>query len=228
MQILEKLIYYLSTDFLGGPRPWKLAWVVNLQKGGTLIVYLAMIWAYGASGPAVWVMLALHGSYGLIWIMKDLAFPDPSWQRRVTIGAGLIAFFVVLGPYWLIGWIVFSGVSEGLQNLAGLAFATLVYALGVALMIGADAQKYFTLRLKPGLIEDGMFARIRHPNYLGEMMIYGSFALVAWHWLPVLILAAIWSFYFTTNIAAKERSLSRHPGWEAYVNRTGRLLPKLL
>ena len=40
----------------------------------------------------------------------------------------------------------------------------------------ADAQKYFTLRLKRGLITDGMYRYIRHPNYLGEMMLYGSFA----------------------------------------------------
>jgi steroid 5-alpha reductase family enzyme len=45
-------------------------------------------------------------------------------------------------------------------------------------MIAADAQKYFTLRLQPGLITHGMFRYIRHPNYLGEMMIYGSFALM--------------------------------------------------
>ena len=35
--------------------------------------------------------------------------------------------------------------------------------------IASDAQKYFTLRLKRGLITDGMFRFIRHPNYLGEI-----------------------------------------------------------
>jgi protein-S-isoprenylcysteine O-methyltransferase Ste14 len=83
------------------------------------------------------------------------------------------------------------------------------------------------LRLRKGLIEDGMFARIRHPNYLGEMMIYGSFALVVWHWLPVVILGAIWGTLFASNIAAKEVALSRHPGWASYKARTGFVLPKL-
>ena len=52
-------------------------------------------------------------------------------------------------------------------------------------MIAADAQKYFTLRVKRGLITDGVHRYVRHPNYLGEMMIYGSFALMVWHWLPL-------------------------------------------
>jgi hypothetical protein len=28
----------------------------------------------------------MQGSYGLILLIKDLAFPDPSWQRKITIG----------------------------------------------------------------------------------------------------------------------------------------------
>jgi steroid 5-alpha reductase family enzyme len=37
-------------------------------------------------------------------------------------------------------------------------------------------QKYFVLRARKGLITDGLFMLCRNPNYLGEMMIYGSFA----------------------------------------------------
>jgi Protein of unknown function (DUF1295) len=43
-----------------------------------------------------------------------------------------------------------------------------------------DAQKYYTLRFWSGLIEDGLFARTRNPNYLGETLIYISFATVSW------------------------------------------------
>ena len=67
-------------------------------------------------------------------------------------------------------------------------------------MIAADAQKFFTLRLKRGLITDGMYRYVRHPNYLGEMMIYGSFALMVWHWLPVVVLAWVWGGLFAVNM----------------------------
>jgi len=62
---------------------------------------------------------------------------------------------------------------------------------------------------------------MRHPNYLGEMLIYASFALMVRHWIPWVILGFIWTFVFMTNIAAQEASLSRHPGWHAYRARTG-------
>ena len=44
---------------------------------------------------------------------------------------------------------------------------------------------------------------------LGEMMIYASFALMVWHWLPVVILAWIWIGVFATNMALKEASVLR-------------------
>jgi protein-S-isoprenylcysteine O-methyltransferase Ste14 len=81
-------------------------------------------------------------------------------------------------------------------------------------MIAADAQKYFALRLQPGLITDGMFRYVRHPNYLGEMMIHASFTLMVWHWLPFVVLAWIWGGLFAANIRLKEASMSRCPEWE--------------
>lgn len=228
---LRRLNTWLSEDFLGGPRPWKLAWVVNFQKAGTFLFLGLLMWWYDNTSMAAWIYLALHGSYGLVWILKDVAFPDPSWQKRVTIGGGINAFVFVLGWYWVFGWLLISGTVQPdypLPDGAWFCLCISLCVLGSAIMIAADAQKYFTLRLRPGLITDGMFRYVRHPNYLGEMMIYGSFALMVWHWIPVLVLAFVWSTLFATNMAMKEASLSRHPGWAAYRRRSDWLLPFVL
>jgi steroid 5-alpha reductase family enzyme len=37
-----------------------------------------------------------------------------------------------------------------------------------------DAQKFFVLQLRKGVIQDGLFARTRNPNYLGEVLTYGG------------------------------------------------------
>jgi protein-S-isoprenylcysteine O-methyltransferase Ste14 len=129
------------------------------------------------------------------WIIKDVAFPDRSWQTRLTILGGINAFISVLGWYWVFGWLLISGRSQRNYPLPANAWFCLCLTLcilGVAIMITADAQKYFTLRLQPGLITDEMFRYIRHPNYLGEMMIYGSFALMVWHCLPFVVLAWVY------------------------------------
>ena len=90
---------YVSRDCLGGPRPWKLAWVINFQKAGTFVFLGLLLAWYGNTSTAAWIYVAMHGAYGVVWILKDLAFPDPSWQQRVTIAGGINAFLTVLGPY---------------------------------------------------------------------------------------------------------------------------------
>ena len=88
-----------------------------------------------------------------------MAFPDPSWQQRITLVGGLNAFVFVLGPYWLIGWLLISGVSRPAYPLPQGAWFALCISLcmfGSVLMIAADAQKHFTLRLRRGLITDGV------------------------------------------------------------------------
>lgn len=46
----------------------------------------------------------MHGSYGFIWVFKDLVFPDKSWDRLVTVpsaigGAGVLVL------YWCIDFV---------------------------------------------------------------------------------------------------------------------------
>jgi protein-S-isoprenylcysteine O-methyltransferase Ste14 len=137
----------------------------------------------------------------------------------------------VLGWYWVFGWLLISGASKPTYPLPGYAWFCLCISLcilGCVIMIAADAQKYFTLHLKRGLITDGMYRYIRHPNYLGEMMLYSSFALMVWHWLPVVVLALVWSGMFAVNMTLKEASLSRYPEWVEYKRRSWWLLPPVL
>ena len=228
---LRRFSDWASCDLGGGPRPWKLAWIINAQKGGTCVFLGALMLCYRPTFAAAWIYLALHGGYGLVWLIKDLTFPDPSWQRRATVLGGLASFALVLGWYWVFGWLLLARPAPPQYPLPDAPWFCLCIALclvGCALMLAADAQKYFTLRLRPGLITDGMFCYVRHPNYLGEMLIYASFALLVGHWLPWLVLAVVWSGLFAVNMVMKEASLARHPEWPAYRARTWWLLPGLL
>jgi protein-S-isoprenylcysteine O-methyltransferase Ste14 len=230
-RMMRAFTSYLVEDFLGGPRPWKFSWVINFQKAGTFAFLGLLIWYYGNYSIAAWIYLAMHGSYGLVWILKDVAFPDANWQKKITIAGGFNAFLGVLGWYWVFGWLLISRTVQPVYPLPGFAWYALCISLcilGCVIMIAADAQKYFTLRVKRGLITDGMHRYIRHPNYLGEMMIYGSFALMVWHWLPALVLAWVWLGLFAVNMVLKEASMSRYPEWAAYKKRSWWLLPGVL
>ncbi len=221
---------WLTEDFLGGPRLWKFAWVIDFQKGGTIFFLGLLIWWYGNTSAAAWVYLAMHGGYGIVWFVKDMTFPDRRWQKRITVGGAVNAFLLALGWYWLLGWLLISHRTPDYPLPEPMWFSLCIgmCILGTSLMVAADAQKYFTLRAKPGLITDGMFKVVRHPNYLGEMMIYASFALMVWRWLPVAVLAAIWLFEFAVNMVLIEASLARYPEWPAYRRRTSWLVPYVL
>jgi protein-S-isoprenylcysteine O-methyltransferase Ste14 len=185
---------------------------------------LALLWWYDCWTVTAWIYLGLHGSYGLIWLLKDALFPDPGWEKKISFGGALNAWLFVLGPYWIAPWLIVARGGE--ERAPVLGAAIVLYAVGVALMVGADAQKYFVLRARPGLIVDGFFARTRNPNYLGEMMLYAGFALVSGHWLPWLVLAWVWTGVFLPNMLRKDARMARHQEWEAYRARTGLLLPR--
>lgn len=230
-QRMRHFTNWLTQDIGGGPRPWKFSWVINLQKGGTFFFIGWLIWLYDNHSTGAWIYLALHGTYGLVWLLKDLSFPDPNWQIRITLLGGINAFAGVLGWYWAFGWLLISGTAQPDYPLPDYAWYCLCISLccfGMVLMIAADAQKFYTLRVKRGLISDGVHRYIRHPNYLGEMLIYGSFALMVWHWLPVLVLAWVWLGLFAVNMVMKEASMSRYPEWAAYKKRSWWLLPFVL
>lgn len=228
IQRSHSLTHYLSHDLLGGPRLMQFNWVINFQKGMTLFWVLGLMLWFENTSPQAWIYLGLHGSYGIIWVLKDLIFPDPKWQTRITFGGAFIAILAVLGPYWVAPYLLISPALG--PDYAGVGWpilttAIILYGLGLMLMLTADAQKFYTLQVRKGLITTGMFRIIRHPNYLGEMLIYGSFALVVGHWIPWLILTYVWSGYFSVNIAMKERSMSRYPEWADYKARSYYLIP---
>lgn len=226
---LSRLTRYLSEDFLGGPRVLRLSWVINFQKGGTLPFVALLMLAYRNTSTEAWVYLALHGSYGLCWLLKHAAFPDSRWDTKVTFGGALLSFALVLGLYWVLPFLLISDVLQPRAEAAAwlLALAICIHTLGVVLMMTADAQRYFTLREARGLIDDGLFRLVRRPNYLGEMMVYGSYALLVRHWVAWVIVAWVWLAVFLPNMLATDASLSRHEGWDRYKERTGLLWPRI-
>ena len=221
---------FMTERFLGGPQVLKLAWVINFQKTGTFFYILLLMNYYQNFSVAACVYLALHGMYGFCWMLKHFVFPDRNWEKKVTIGGGLMAFVLVLGLYWVFPYLLISGILGPDQKMASLTVLTAaisVHTLGVVIMMTADCQKYFTLKYQKGLIRDGLFKYIRHPNYLGEIMLYASYAMIVQHWIPWAILAWVWIGVFLVNIFQKEASMSRYKEWKEYKKQSGMLIPKL-
>ncbi|EGR34892.1 steroid 5-alpha c-terminal domain protein [Ichthyophthirius multifiliis] len=222
---LAKFRQCVSTDFLGGPKIFQLNHIINTFKGSTGIFLILLMCYYNNFSLSAYLIFILHGSYGFIWIAKDLLFPDKSWQVKQTIFSSLVACAILLS-YWSIGWFIISRRAITNPSLERIAVSCFCYIFGVTLMVVSDVQKFITLKYKQGLITDGLFSRCRNPNYLGEIILYGGFAIVGGAWENYALLLFIWTTLFNLNIYLKELSFSKKEGWEQYKNKSYLLLFK--
>jgi steroid 5-alpha reductase family enzyme len=202
----------------------KIKTIINLHKLVTSVVVLGLMFLYKNFSVAAYIYLALHGTYGLMWLIKDALYPDKKWEEEIPILMGIITF-IILGLYWVAPYILISNGSQPSPPLVAAVISTNLF--GVLLHYVSDAQKYYTLKYKPGLITDGFFTRCRNTNYLGEVLIYLSFAMLAQHWLPFVILGIFFLGIFMPNMIKKDQSLSRYSEFTEYQTNSGLFLPKL-
>ena len=67
----------------------------------------------------------------------------------------------------------------------------------------------------------------RNPNYLGEVLIYASFAMATGNYIAYACFGAVWCTLFVINMLAKEHSNSKKEGWAEYKKKTNLFLPRL-
>lgn len=199
---------------------------IDSHKGVTFLAVLALMAIFNAwQNTTAWVYLAIHGTYGWLWVLKSRVFPDRQWEQPCGIGYGL-TIWAGLTLYWIAPYLI---TSRGIQAPNGLlALALAMFGVGIFLHFAADMQKHTALAYAPGqLITGGLFAQVRNTNYLGELLIYTSFALLAMHWLPWLVIALFLLVVWLPNMLKKDRSLARYPQFEQYRKTTRWLLPFL-
>ena len=206
------------------PSILKISTFINAHKVLVAPSVVAMMAMHGNGSVEAFVYLALHGTYTVLWLIKHALFRDRSFETRVPFAIGVLFVFLPLQAYLIAPYLLIS--RHVTHPPFVLAVVISLFTFGVFLHFVSDAQKHFVLRERPGLIADGMFRRTRNPNYLGELFIYLSYAVLAWHWLPFVVLAG-WGTSFAVRMRRKDRSLARHPGFEDYRRATGLLLPML-
>lgn len=221
--ITNYFVNYISTSFPPGPKVIKMKKIINFQKGATFFYVLFLMYYFNNFSLTSYLYLALHGTYGFLWLLKDRIFPDKSLERKITIFSTIICILFVLAPYWISPFLIIKN-NVTISNFK-LALCISLHTFGCVTMMASDTQKFFVLKERKGLITNGWFRRIRNPKYLGEMMIYFTYALVGTSYIPYLILSFIWSVLFYPNMVMKdERILKKKEGYK-YIEKTSMLNP---
>ncbi len=76
------------------------------------------------------------------------------------------------------------------------------------------------------VIETGPYALVRHPGYLGSLLVWAGFALTSRNLAVVAIVGVLLGDAYRRRIEAEERLLRRNlPDYVGYSERTKRLVP---
>ena len=202
----------------------KLNQIINLHKGLTVFVVAGLMMFYKNYSIAAWVYLSLHGTYGILWLLKEKIFPDPYFKEKINFITSITGF-IFLGSYWIAPFILIS--SQKSVSYPIIAASISINIIGVFLHFASDAQKYFTLKIKKELIKDGFFKNIRNTNYLGEILIYLSFAILSMSYIPFAILALFFFVVFLPRMLKKDKSLTKYSSFKEYKQISGLLFPKI-
>jgi protein-S-isoprenylcysteine O-methyltransferase len=122
-----------------------------------------------------------------------------------------------IGPTWL--------AACGLPiMLVGLALR--VWA---ALTLGRFYTRTLRTATDQPVVRSGPYAVVRHPGYLGDLVMWLGFGLCSGAWVVAASIALVMAFAYARRIAAEDVMLQRSLGndYVAYAQRTARLLPGL-
>ena len=75
-------------------------------------------------------------------------------------------------------------------------------------------------------ITEGFFKYTRNTNYLGEILIYLSFAILSMNFIPFVILLVFFIIVFYPRMIKKDKSLQKYEGFNEYKANSGLILPK--
>lgn len=205
----------------GSLRCWLLAAVVFLWA-----VRLTGNWVYGFPGlhHEDWRYPLLREGAGRFGFLADLFGIHLFPTLQVFVGM-LPVYVAVTRPGAGIGW------------LAWVAFVVGVAAVTLELVADTQMHRFVAASRSAGasgqVMDRGLWAWSRHPNYLGEIGFWLSLALFGvsaapreawWLFAGVVVMTAM--FLGASIPLMEKRSLQRRPAYQDVIDRVPRLLPR--
>lgn len=146
-------------------------------------------------------------------------------STRLVVVTYVIAF---LAPFLLDT----SGVGVTIANsvLAWIGIAVGVVGLAIRIwamrVLGQDYTRSLRTRDAQVLVERGPYRLVRHPGYIGSILVWAGSRLAV-NWLVASATALALLLVYAYRISAEERMLVDHFGdaYRAYKTRTWRLVP---
>ena len=223
-------------------------YVFNYGYGTSMVLVNAAVIAWKPA-PAVLLVGGLGILYGIRLILFVYArYSGASYGKIKASSAQANAavpmpfrLFMWISCSWLMAFVPMAAWVVGNAPATGLAPGVIV---GAALMLAgllfesvADAQKQSAKAAHPArFVSTGLYARIRHPNYLGEIafqlgLIVAATSAASGAWavgagiVGPLYVAILMYYQSIEQDRGQDKRYGKDPDWQAYRERSGSLLP---
>jgi len=111
-------------------------------------------------------------------------------SRREAIHTAVTVAFIVLYGLLIIFFVLFYN-SAHLEVLLYLGWGILIIGIVFLFVASRSRRKVRASREKGenkgALVETGMYAFVRHPEFLGHMLIFVALVLIAQYWVSILV-----------------------------------------
>ncbi|MDJ0635251.1 MAG: DUF1295 domain-containing protein [Xenococcaceae cyanobacterium MO_188.B29] len=199
---------------------------INVAKIVTIICLITLALIYGVNEERQVIYLCLHISYCIWWLLEQWLFSQRR-QQLFTDKVGILTFIIVLlfvGVFYsLPGYLAFTNPNP--ISYLTVAITLPLYIFGSLINTGADVQKMVAKSKESGLVKDGIWRSVRHVNYLGDLMRYTSFSIIAGSWWAFLLPGVITLLYLQRINQKEEAMAAKYPDFAAYQQNSSRLLP---
>ncbi|PKO13373.1 MAG: hypothetical protein CVU39_19410 [Chloroflexi bacterium HGW-Chloroflexi-10] len=184
--------------------------------------------------PKIIIIIAVSYVYGFFEVFMNLR---QKWKKQDTKESDKNSLWLLYGLI-TIGY--FLSFSIGATKIGRIYYWNTFFATGMTLVvIGLMIRIHSMLTLKQfftysvakvenqKIIETGLYKFLRHPGYLGQLIIFIGISISISNWISILVMMIPTTLGYLYRIKVEERFMLEQIG-EDYVNyqdRTKRLIP---
>ena len=154
---------------------------------------------------------------------------DDQGSLKLLYGAIVLGYAIGI-PF---AFLTFGRIELGEPYLAFFGLAVIVAGVYIRFTAMRTLSRHFTyavgIQEQHELIEQGLYRYIRHPAYLGELLIFLGVGLAFANWISLISLCVCPFIAFSVRIKVEEKVLLEHfaARYAEYQKRTRRLIPWL-